>query len=240
MGLATKLEELSNVPMVANEMALILDVQTEEYWQGITPPILETLRRALRKLVKLIEPDARKLVYTDFEDEIGPAVEVDVPSVSTGTDKARFLMKVRHFLEQHADHISIQKLRRDEQLTRQDLDELERIFLEESMATPEDLEKLRDDGGLGLFIRSLVGLDREAAKAALAGFMEGRTLSANQIEFMDLIIDHLTERGVMDPRRLCESPFTDVDDQGISGLFPAAEIKQIVQLLKDVKRRAAA
>ena len=38
---------------------------------------------------------------------------------------------------------------------------------------------------LGLFIRSLVGLEREAAKEALAGFMDGRTLTANQIEFIE-------------------------------------------------------
>jgi len=56
--------------------------------------------------------------------------------------------------------------------------------------------------------------------------MDGRTLSANQIEFMGLIIDHLTERGVMDPRRLYESPFTDLNDQGLSGVFPAAEVKR--------------
>ena len=51
--------------------------------------------------------------------------------------------------------------------------------------------------GLGLFVRSLVGLDRGAAKGAFAEFLAGRTLSANQIEFIDLIINHLTEHGVM-------------------------------------------
>ncbi|MBT4052910.1 MAG: DEAD/DEAH box helicase family protein [Bacteroidetes Order II. Incertae sedis bacterium] len=240
MSIASKLEELGNVPMVAAEMPLILEVQTDEYWQDINLPILEVLRRHLRKLVKLIEPDARKIVYTDFEDEIGVATDVDLPSVGTGTDKARFLMKVRHFLAQHVDHISIQKLRRDKQLTTHDLAELERIFLEEAVVTAEDLERIRVDGGLGLLIRSLVGLDRKAAKGVLAEFMDSRSLTANQIEFINLIIDHLTERGIMDPRRLYESPFTDFDDQGVSGVFPDADVKQLVQLLINVKERAAA
>lgn len=240
IAIASKLEELGNVPMVAAEMPLIMEVQTDEYWQDISLPILETLRRRLRKLVKLIEPDARKIVYTDFEDEISAPVDVDFPSIGSGTDKSRFHMKVQHFLAQHADHITIQKLRRDGQLTEQDLAELERIFIEEAVGTADDLEHIRDDGGLGLFIRSMVGLDREAAKDALAEFMNGRNLTANQIEFIDLIIDHLTERGAMDPRRLYESPFTDLDDQGVSGTFPAADVKQLVQLLKEVKERAAA
>lgn len=58
--------------------------------------------------------------------------------------------------------------------------------------------------GFGLFVRSLVGLDRSAAKEALADFTKGKTLSANQLEFINLIVDHLTEHGVMDPARLYE------------------------------------
>jgi len=228
------------VPMVAAEMTLILEVQTDEYWQDITLPILENLRRRLRKLIQLIDPEGRKIVYTDFEDEIGTGIDIDLPEVNSGTDKARFMMKVRHFLAQHEDHISIQKLRRNEQLTEQDLGELERIFVEEAVGTTEDLENIKGDGGLGLFIRSMVGLDREAAKEAFGEFINGRTLAANQIEFIDLIIDHLTERGAMDPRRLYESPFTDFDDQGVNGVFPAAEVKQLVQLLNGIKGRAAA
>jgi type I site-specific restriction endonuclease len=52
--------------------------------------------------------------------------------------------------------------------------------------------------GLGLFVRSLVGLDRSAAKDALAGFLAGKALAANQIEFVNLIVNHLTEHGVME------------------------------------------
>jgi type I restriction enzyme R subunit len=125
-------------------------------------------------------------------------------------------------------------------LTPQDLSELERMFVAESVGSPEDLERIRSEGGLGLFVRSLVGLDREAAKQAVAGFVSGRTLSANQIEFIDLIIDYLTDRGVMDPRRLYESPFTDVDDQGVSGVFTPSEVKILVDTLAQVKAKAAA
>lgn len=240
MSIASALEELSNVPMVAAEMALILEVQTDEYWQDMNLPILEIMRRRLRNLVKLIEPGERKIVYTDFEDEIGSSVDVVLPNIGSGTDKARFLMKVRHFLEQHKDHITIQKLRRNEQLTPQDIAELERMFLKEAIGDPDDLERIRGEGGLGLFIRALVGLDREAAKQALAGFISGRTLSANQIEFVNLIVDYLTDRGVMDPRRLYESPFTDLDDQGVSGVFPAADVKVLIQVLNDVRGKTAA
>ena len=240
IGIAAQLEELGNIPMVKQHLSFIAEVQTDEYWQDITLPMLEQLRRRLRALVKLIEPTARKTVYSDFEDEIGDSAEVYLAGVGNSTDKTRFLLKVRHFLTQHTDHIAIQKLRRNVQLTTQDLAELQRIFLDEGIATDADLERIEGEGGLGLFIRSLVGLDREAAKQALGNFMEGRKLTANQIEFIDLIIDHLTERGAMDPRRLYESPFTDFAEQGVTGVFSLDDAKVLVQLLKEVQSRAAA
>jgi type I restriction enzyme R subunit len=71
--------------------------------------------------------------------------------------------------------------------------------------------------------------------------MAGKNLSGNQIEFINLIIDHLTETGAMDPSRLYESPFTDLDDQGVSGVFPIqADVQGIVAVLNYVKGRAAA
>jgi type I restriction enzyme R subunit len=240
MAIAARLEGLGNVPMVAAEMALILEVQTDEYWQDIDAWALEQMRHRLRALIKLIEGDERIIVYTDFTDQIGTGTTIDLPDAGIGTDKARFQMKVRHFLKQHADHITIQKLRRNEQLTPQDLTELERIMVEETGASDDDLAGARGEGGLGLFVRSLVGLERDAAKGAFAGFIADKNLNSNQIEFINLIIDHLTERGAMDPRRLYESPFTDFDDQGVSGVFPQADVQQIVQVLNDVRGRAAA
>jgi type I restriction enzyme R subunit len=233
------LEELANVPMVAKELQLILDVQSDEFWQDITLPMLETVRRRLRDLVKLIELRRRPIVYTDFEDEIGPGVSVDIGGVSVGTDMDRFRLKARHFLKDHQNHIAVLKLRRNEPLTATDLAELERIFVAAG-AGPTDLERIAADGGLGLYVRSLVGMDREAAKRAFDAFLAGKTPTSDQIEFLNMIIDHLTERGAMEPRLLYESPFTDLDPMGVEGVFGKAEVAQVIAILEDVRSRAAA
>jgi type I restriction enzyme R subunit len=54
------------------------------------------------------------------------------------------------------------------------------------------------------------------------------------------MIDHLTERGVMDPRRLYESPFTDIDPLEVAGVFREGEVVQLIQILHEVQERAAA
>jgi type I restriction enzyme, R subunit len=238
--IAALLEELSNVPMVATAMPLILEIQTDEYWQDVTVPMLETMRRRLRDLVKLIEVKRRPIVYTDFEDQIGTGSAVRLRGAGAGTDVARFNMKAGHFLKENENHIAILKLRRNEPLTATDLAELERMFLEAGIAGPAEIEAVRADGGLGVLIRSLVGLDREAAKRAFDGFLSDRTLSANQIEFTNMVIDHLTERGVMEPGLLYESPFTDFDPLGVEGVFDARDVAALITTLEEVRRRAAA
>ena len=55
-----------------------------------------------------------------------------------------------------------------------------------------------------------------------------------------MMIDHLTERGAMDPRLLYESPFTDLDPSGVAGVFGDAEVVELIQILSDVQGRAAA
>jgi type I restriction enzyme, R subunit len=59
------------------------------------------------------------------------------------------------------------------------------------------------------------------------------------VEFVNMVIDYLTERGVMDPRLLYESPFTDLDPLGVAGLFKQGEAAQLIQILRDVQGRAA-
>ena len=83
-------------------------------------------------------------------------------------------------------------------------------------------------------------MDREAAKEALGGFLERKVLGANQIEFLNLIVNHLTEHGVMEASLLYESPFTDITPQGPDGLFTSAQVDELVAVLDRVKATAMA
>ncbi len=239
--IAGALEEKADIPMVRTQLALIHEVQSDAWWQDVTVPMLETVRRRLRDLVRFIDRAQRRPLYTDFEDAIGDGVEIALPGLSTGTDAARFTAKAQAFLRRHLDHIVIRKLRSNRPLTATDLDELQRMLIESGVATPDDLQRAIDGAqGLGLFVRSMVGMDRAAAKEALAGFMAGKTLSANQIEFINLIVEHLTERGVMEPARLYESPFTDLTPKGPEGLFDAVEVDALIGALARLRAAAAA
>ena len=240
-AIAGLLEEKSSIPMVHEQMPLIQDLQTDEWWQDVTVPMLENVRRRLRALVKLIEKAQRKPIYTDFEDELGSESAIDLPGLASPDSFERFRAKTRQFLREHESDLVIHKLRMDEPLTATDLQELERMLAESGLANPEHLAKAKtESNGLGLFVRSLVGLDRGAAKQALAGFVSGTTLCANQIEFVNLMVEHLTEHGLMDAGLLYESPFTDLNPQGPEGVFNSVQIDELVSLLEDIRHRAQA
>ncbi|WP_234419018.1 type I restriction-modification enzyme R subunit C-terminal domain-containing protein [Parazoarcus communis] len=148
--------------------------------------------------------------------------------------------KARPFLMAHESHVALQRLRRNQPLTPTDLIELERMLLEAG-GSPELIQEAKEKShGLGIFIRSLVGLDREAAMQAFSEFISGSTATANQIEFINLVVEELTQNGVMETDRLFQSPFTDFNAQGPLGIFPAATVSQIVQVLEGIRERAVA
>jgi type I restriction enzyme R subunit len=93
----------------------------------------------------------------------------------------------------------------------------------------------QESHGLGLFVRSLVGMDREAAKRAFATFLAKQPFTANQIEFVDMIVNHLTQYGTMDADLLYESPFTDIAPQGPDGVFTSDQVDELVALLSHVR-----
>lgn len=86
----------------------------------------------------------------------------------------------------------------------------------------------------------LAELDREAATQALNGFVAGKALSANQFEFVNLSVTHLTERGVMEAALLYEPPFTSYAPQGPDALFTSAQVDELFGVLDHIKATALA
>jgi type I restriction enzyme R subunit len=239
-NIASLLEEKASIPMVREQLPLIQDLQTSEYWQDITLPMLEAVRKRLRLLVKLIDKKKRKPIYSDFTDQMGAETEVALPGFAGAADLAQFRRKLMSFLKAHEDHIALKKLKHNEPVTALDLTELDRLLFEAGgVGTRAELETtFGPQPKLGLFIRSLVGLDREAAKKAFAGYLNDKTYSSNQIQFINHVIDHLTQNGVMEPRLLYESPYTDLNPAGLDGVFGEQEAQNIVQILDGIRQCA--
>ncbi|MCW1408484.1 DUF4145 domain-containing protein [Rhizobium sp. 1AS11] len=203
----------------------------------------DVVKRAFAELTRMKgemeAKDKRKIVYTDFEDELGLGAEIDLPEVGE-VDFARFKRKARHFLREHEDHIAIAKLRHGRPLTPTDIEELQAMLLTAGIGDAKHLEKATEIAhGFGAFVRSLVGLDRAAVAEAFSGFVAGSGVTADQIEFIDMVIEHLTEKGAMDPGLLYESPFIDVAPEGPQQVFDFEKTKKLVEVIKGLNESAA-
>ena len=241
VDIAAALETLQAVPIVKAELPLIQDIQTQEYWKDITLPMLEHLRRRLRALVHLIESqDTMGVVYTVLQDEIGQASETTLSDYSAGVNLAQYRRKVEAFIRANENHVAIAKLKHARPLTPTDLQELQRFFFSApEVESQERFTQTYGEQSLPRFIRSLVGLDRAAAKQVFARFLDGSRYSSQQIRFVEMIIDRLTTSGEIEPGQLYEPPFTGVHQQGLDGAFGDADADALVALVNEVNRLVA-
>ena len=78
-----------------------------------------------------------------------------------------------------------------------------------------------------------------SVQAAFSNFLSDRSLTADQIRFIEMIIDQLTSRGIMEASSLYEPPFSNLHSGGPDELFAGKEdvIDGIFEKLKTISSR---
>ncbi|HHQ4564544.1 TPA: type I restriction-modification enzyme R subunit C-terminal domain-containing protein, partial [Aeromonas veronii] len=121
-----------------------------------------------------------------------------------------------------------------------DLDVLEGLLLDASgmsdVATYR--EQILQDKPLGTFIRELVGLDLNAAKEAFRAFLDEGAYNAEQINFVDQVIDYLVHNGVLDMAQIFEPPFTDNHGESAYGFFDEGKVVELFGVIRKVNANA--
>ncbi|MBT2499233.1 DEAD/DEAH box helicase family protein [Agromyces sp. ISL-38] len=238
-AIAAALGEQRGIPVVTEHLELIDAVAGVDWWQDVTLPLLELMRTRLRPLVRLIELTPRSPMFTDFEDELEMPDGASITIVTPGVDRTRFRDKLFAYLRRHETHLVLRKLRTGKQLTETDLDELQRLLVESGELEASDLDAaVAEADDLGLFVRSIVGLERSAAQEALSVFVADRNLTSRQISFVDLIVTELSRTGSVPIRVLYDPPFDAIAPTGPEDVFTEAEIIELEQVLDAVAATA--
>ena len=147
--------------------------------------MLEYVRKKLRDLINLIEKSKKNIVYTNFTETIGDETEIDLNLNKTGfLDFEKFKVKARDYLKYHDNKISINKLKNNKPITKTDINELEKILLGLAENDNGLVEKAKETTkGLGLFVRTLIGLDKKAATEALGELIKDSLQIQNRSNF---------------------------------------------------------
>jgi len=112
------------------------------------------------------------------------------------------------------------------------------LFDGEDRGKKEDFVEEYGDQPLGQFIRSIVGLDIQAANEAFSTFLQAGNLQADQMTFINSIVMFLEQNGTIEPSMLFEPPFTDVNDQGLLGVFDDADAHKVISILEKINENA--
>lgn len=102
----------------------------------------------------------------------------------------------------------------------------------------EALEKTLDGQSVGQFIRSIIGLDMNAAKEAFSEFLGNTKLTADQQTFINRIINFLSVKGTIDNKMLFDMPFTEINHEGITGVFPVEQATKVISILNKINANA--
>ena len=206
--IAEKLQEKATLPQVQAKMATIKEVLSEVAWQNVSLNWLEKVRNDLRELVKFLMGGDNKWFSVDIEDTIS-----DEGTIDGITPRVTYKQSVLDFLSQNRNLPVLQKIYDMEQLTKADVDELERILWQE-LGSKEDYNRFTRGmpcgSNVAIFIRSILGIDRKNAVRMFSEFISGNELNADQEDFLMTIISYVCENGDITKEIVVnEAPFDD-------------------------------
>jgi len=229
----------NNIPEIGTQVDLLKDIQTEEFWENVNINRLEKVRLSLRHLLKYLDKKVIPVVYTNFEDTLDHGGVKERDLIPTFINLQSYKDRVESYVREHSDHLVIRKLKTNKPITELELMELERILFDDNeIGTKQDYINNYGDKPLGEFIRSIIGLDSNAAQEAFAEFIQAGNLKADQMTFIDNIISYLTKNGVIEQKMLFQSPFTNTHDQGLPGVFEIEQAKQVLNLIEKINNNA--
>ena len=232
-GLSTKY----SIPAVNRSRDTIEGLRNPDFYKGVSQKKLDEIREELRELIQYLDVHSKPKVYTDIKDS-DITSEVKEPSfeVNYGTAYRR---RVESFIRENRNHITISKLSSNLPITAVELEVLENLLFDGvERGTKDSFIKEYGNQPLGVFIRGIIGLDIAAAQDAFAEFLNNGNLRADQITFIQNIINYLNINGTIEPSLLFEPPFTDINDAGLNGVFEDTAAYKIISIVEHVNENA--
>ena len=201
---AAGLTKMVTIPQINARMDFVKQVNDVEFIKQADIITLEKIRVELRDLIKFLTGKKREIVITDLTDkEIDRNDGIPMPIDDT---LQSYREKVNRYILDNTDKMAIYKLRHNQQLTEEEFSVLEEILTNE-LGSKEDYKKEFKDTPLGVLVRKIARMDRQAVMQAFSTFINDQSLTQQQIVFVNRIIDNIEINGYMEPGALVEPPF---------------------------------
>ncbi|MCC9071266.1 DEAD/DEAH box helicase family protein [Flavobacterium sp. F-65] len=232
------LSQKYTIPAVLRAKGLIEDIKRADFFKAISQKKLNEVREELRELIHYLDKANKEIFYLDLQDEDIITV-VNEPQMASTYGNA-YRRRVESFIRENKHNITISKLSSNQPITSQELALLQEILFDGTeRGTYLDFTKEYGTEPLGKFIRSIIGLEVKAAQDAFSEFLQAGNLRADQMIFIQNIITHLTKNGTIEPSMLFESPFTDINDNGLLGIFEDSDAHRVISIIEKINENAS-
>ncbi|MGN1232911.1 MAG: DEAD/DEAH box helicase family protein [Candidatus Cryptobacteroides sp.] len=206
--IAEKLQDKATLPQVQAKMSTIKEVLSPVSWEDVSLRWLEKVREDLRDLMKFLAGNGGKWFVVDIDDTISYDGE------STGImPRVSYRQRVMDYLLANRDIAVLGKIRNLEQLSGEDINELEKVFWEE-LGSKEEYNRFTSGmscgANIGAYVRSQIGVDRKVAMRRFSEFISDAALNAEQEDFLTSIIQYVCENGDISKEIVVnEAPFDE-------------------------------
>lgn len=237
---------MKNQNPVKAKAATIATVRSKAFWDAVTVPTLEEVRLELRGIMKYQQqmPSGRLAPQVFDVMDADVSAQNYTPKMS-GLDLAEYRRRVESVVRQHfADNSLLQRVRAGKIVKEEELEELARLVLQiDDKANVMQLAA-RDPGArksLLTVFRSIVGLDPVEVEKAFTQFVHKHPkLSAQQLRFLQVLQNFISQNGGIEIESLYESPFTIVHAESVDGVFPnRAEVDDLFVILEAFQPKVA-
>ena len=232
---AEDLRKKASIPSVRDKLHTLDRVVESDFWKDLNVATVDYVRRELRDLVKLLETDdaSQLIYYTDLEDEVTNPDEAFDPGENYGDEFLDYKERLKRYFMDHPELKAVWKLQNAIALDEQDLQGLEEVVYSSEVSDRESFEENAAGKSLTAFIRSLMGMDRQAVEKAFSDYLDANSFNAKQIDCINIIIDHYVLHGFMEKKALQEQPFKGFAG-GFMGLYGQDNAIKIVRLINEL------
>ena len=224
---------------VRQKDAVVAEVRSQDFWQNPSINKLEHARKELRGIMKYRQqatPPGYETATTRTGD--GGVREVDREVKIAGANEAMlYRRKLKDILEQMIEaNPTLQKIRKGDIIAEFELKSLTSTILTSHPGV--SLDVLNDFYGrtadqLHLTVREIIGLDPQAIEEHFKNFLHAHpTLTAQQVRFMNLLKNYISQHGSIVVDKLYEPPFDSISHEGIDGVFTPEDVSELVVLIR--------
>ena len=242
-GLAKK----GNIKEIQKKSEYIMKIiKDENYLKNIDILELKNLKDIIEPLTIFLDTDGKHLNYIvgDFEDTYISTEVKDINVFASAYINSK--EKFQKYLDKNKSLLSIKKLRNNIELDEDDLKELKKVLYSNEEVNLEvlksennsEIEKISslygENESFGIFIRSLIGLDREAINKEFSEFLNKEKFNSNQIELINLIIENIVKYGAYSKSEIPKLS-NDILGKSIDNIFTDRnDLQKIVDIVNKI------